>query len=86
VKACAGSWNARSRAAVSTSSKHLDLKVHLFMAGGALVLAGIYFNNHWVMWGALVVLAAAFGLRFLPGADAAPQEDVEFGIDDDSGT
>ncbi len=55
------------------------------MAGSALVLAGIYFNNYWVMWGALVVLAAAFGLRFLPGADALPEEkeDVELSGDDD---
>ena len=69
---------------MSTSSKYLDWKVHLFMAGSALVLAGIYFSNYWVMWGALVVLAAAFGVRFLPGADAAPEEDVEFSSDDDS--
>lgn len=39
----------------------------MFMAGSALVLAGIYFGNRWVMWGALVVLAGAFGVRFLPG-------------------
>ncbi|GMR12638.1 MAG: hypothetical protein BMS9Abin29_0829 [Gemmatimonadota bacterium] len=71
---------------MTTSPKHLDWKVHLFMAGSALVLAGIYFDNAWVMWGALVLLAAAFGLRFLPGADAAPQQDVELSTDDDSGT
>ncbi len=71
---------------MSASSKYLDWKVHLFMAGSALILAGIYFNNYWVMWGALVVLAAAFGLRFLPGADAVPEEDVELGSDEDSGT
>ena len=70
---------------MSLNSKYLDWKVHLFMAGGTLVLAGIYFNNRWVMWGALVVLAAAFGLRFLPGADAVPEEDVELGGDEDSG-
>jgi len=70
---------------VSTEAKYLDWKVHLFMAGAALVLAGIYFNNHWVMWGALVVLAAAFGLRFLPGADAVPEEDVGLGGDEDDG-
>jgi len=61
----------------------LDLKVHLFMAGGALVLAGIYFNNHWVMWGALVVLAGAFAVRFLPGGDAVSEKDVELRSDDD---
>ena len=69
---------------MSIESKYLDWKVHLFMAGSALVLAGIYLNNYWVMWGALVVLAAAFGLRFLPGADALPKEDVEPSGDDDS--
>ena len=26
------------------------------------------------MWGALVVLAGAFGVRFLPGDDAPPEE------------
>lgn len=55
-------------------SKHLDWKVYMFMAGSALVLAGIYFGNRWVMWGALVVLAAAFALRFIPGGDAPPEE------------
>lgn len=49
-----------------TSVRHLDWKVHLFMAGSALVLTGIYFRNRWVMWGALVLLAAAFMVRFLP--------------------
>ncbi len=71
---------------MSTNSKYLDWKVHLFMAGGTLVLAGIYFNNRWVMWGALVVLAAAFGLRFLPGADAGPEGEVDLrGDEDDEG-
>ena len=70
---------------MSIEAKYLDWKVHLFMAGAALVLAGIYFNNHWVMWGALVVLLAAFGLRFLPGADAVPEEDVGLGGDEDDG-
>lgn len=70
---------------MSTSSKHLDLKVHLFMAGGALVLAGIYFNNHWVMWGALVVLAAAFAFRFMPGRHAPPEEEVVHRGDEDGG-
>lgn len=71
---------------MSIDSKYLDWKVHLFMAGGTLVLAGIYFDNRWVMWGALVVLASAFGLRFLPGADAVPEKDVELEGDEDSGS
>lgn len=68
---------------MSDSAKQLDWKVHLFMAGSALVLAGIYFGNPWVMWGALAVLAAAFGVRFLPRADAVPDEDVEVSGDED---
>lgn len=70
---------------MSTSSNRMDWKVHLFMAGSALVLAGIYFSNPWVMWGALVVLAAAFGLRFLPGGEALSDEDTDGGSDRDSG-
>ncbi len=46
----------------------------MFMAGSALVLAGIYFGNRWVRWGALAVLAGAFGVRFLPHDDAPTEE------------
>ena len=84
-KACAGSWNARSRGRVTTSPKHLDWKVHLFMAGSALVLAGIYFDNAWVMWGALVLLAAAFAFRFMPRRHAPPEEKVVHRGDEDGG-
>lgn len=68
---------------MSDSGKHLDWKVHLFMAGSALVLAGIYFSNPWVMWGALVLLAAAFGVRFLPRGETVFDEDLEQESDED---
>lgn len=70
---------------MSTSSNRLDWKVYLFMAGSALVLAGIYFSNPWVMWGALAVLAAAFGLRFLPRGEALSGEGDDQASDEDSG-
>ena len=70
---------------MSTSSKSLDWKVHLFMAGSAVVLAGVYFDNPWVMWGALALLVAAFGVRFLPRSEALSDEDTDGGSDQDSG-
>jgi len=46
---------------------HLEWKVRLFFVGGALALLGIALNSSAVVGGALVVLLAGMGLRFLPG-------------------
>ena len=67
------------------SSKYLDWKVYLLMAGSALILAGIYFDNRWVMWGALVLLATAFSVRFLPESDPEADDASEHVSDGDGG-
>ena len=67
------------------SFRYLDWKVYMFMAGSGLILAGIYFNNRWVMWGALVLLVAAFSLRFLPGSDQVAEDAAEQESDESSG-
>ncbi|TVP77349.1 MAG: hypothetical protein EA352_03795 [Gemmatimonadales bacterium] len=45
----------------------LEWKVRLFSAGAVLAVAGIVMEIDWVVWLAVVVLAAAFLVRFLPG-------------------
>jgi hypothetical protein len=45
----------------------LEWKVGLFSVAAVLTVVGFYLNERWMIAGAIIVLAAAVALRFLPG-------------------
>lgn len=49
----------------------LAFKVGAFSAGAVLAMAGIYFNERWLIWASIGVLLLGFGARFLspPGEE-----------------
>lgn len=61
----------------------LAFKVGAFTAGAALALAGIYFNERWLIWAAIAVLVLGYGARFLPepgpGGDSGEEGSGERG-------
>lgn len=62
------------------ADRHLEWKVRIFTVAAVLGLCGIYFDDRWMTGGAIVLLAGAILLRFLPGegrADAGGLEDPE---------
>ncbi|HEX6589798.1 MAG TPA: hypothetical protein VF039_12315 [Longimicrobiales bacterium] len=48
---------------------HLDTKIFLFLAGGALAVAGIATGNALLVWLAFLPLAGAFLVRFFRPRD-----------------
>lgn len=48
----------------------LEWKVRLFSVAAVLVLIGLYLDNRWLTGLAIVLLAVAMLLRFLPGGSA----------------
>lgn len=59
---------------------HLEWKVRIFTVGAGLALVGIFLDERWLTGVAIVVLASAMLLRFLPGATT---DDGEADGDDD---
>jgi hypothetical protein len=53
----------------------LEWKVRLFVIGAALAIGGMIMDEGWLIGVAIVVLAAGFGLRFLPGGQGVRSED-----------
>lgn len=51
--------------------RYLEWRIRLFGAGALLGVVGIATDAGWLVWAAIVVLAAGFLLRFLPEDDAA---------------
>lgn len=62
------------------SGHFLEWKVRLFSVAAVIALAGIFLDERWMTAVAIVVLAAAMSLRFLPGGMG---EDVHAGDDED---
>lgn len=57
----------------------LPWKVRLFAIGAGLALGGIVLDWAWLIPAAIVVLAAGFAIRFLPGGTGVREEDPEAG-------
>lgn len=55
------------------SDRHLEWKVRIFSVAAVLVLVGIYLEERWMTAVAIVVLAGAMLLRFVPGDAPAPE-------------
>lgn len=47
-------------------SAHLHWRVRLFWVGAGLALAGIYLEESWLVWVAIVILLTGIVLRFVP--------------------
>jgi hypothetical protein len=59
------------------SDPHLEWKVRIFAVAAVLGLCGIYFDDRWMTGGAIVLLAGAIFLRFLPGAGRVPADELD---------
>ncbi len=58
--------------------RFLEWKVWIFSAAAVLVLTGMYLDERWMTGTAIVLLAGAMALGFLPGgANADPAGDAE---------
>lgn len=57
------------------SDPWLGLKVGSFSAGAVIALAGIYFDEGWIVWTAVAVLLIGFAARFLPGSSEEREPD-----------
>ena len=57
------------------SDPHLEWKVRIFTVAAVLGLCGIYFEEGWMTGSAIVLLAGAVLLRFLPAAVEPPGDD-----------
>jgi hypothetical protein len=56
------------------SDTHLEWKVGLFSVAAVMGLGGIYFDERWMGLVAILLLASAMGLRFLPGPEIEEDE------------
>lgn len=63
----------------------LEWKVRLFAVAAVLALAGMYLQQRWMTGGAIVVLALAMALRFLPGGRATDPDAGEAAEEDEPG-
>lgn len=59
------------------SDPHLEWKVRIFAVAAVLGLCGIYFDDRWMTGGAIVLLAGAILLRFLPDAGRVPADEPD---------
>lgn len=64
------------------AGRFLEWKVGLFSVAAVLTLAGMYLAARWMTGLAIVVLASALLLRFLPGGSVAEED---WDDDDDEG-
>lgn len=49
--------------------RHLRWRLRLFAAAAVLALAGMYFDDGWLIWAAMAVLVAGLLVRFVPTQD-----------------
>lgn len=57
--------------------RYLEWRVRLFGAGALLGVVGIATDTGWLVWAAILVLAAGFLLRFVPERDESEGEGSE---------
>lgn len=60
-----------------SDSGHLEWRVRLFALGAGLGLGGIFLEEPWMIWAAIVVLFLGFLLRF--HHPSAPEDDSSSG-------
>ena len=56
------------------AGRHLEWKVGTFVVGATLALGGMYLGERWLVGVAILVLAGAMALRFLPAGEEAEGE------------
>ena len=56
---------------------YLEWKIRLFVVAAVLGLAGIYLEERWLTGGAIALLFAGLGLRFLPTGEGGEDEEEE---------
>jgi hypothetical protein len=64
---------------------HLEWKVRIFVVAAVLGVSGIYFDERWMGWVAIVLLLSAMLLRFVGSSAEGDSEgdDKDDTIDDD---
>jgi hypothetical protein len=62
--------------------RFLEWKIRLFSVAAVLALAGIYLDERWMSGTAIVVLAGAMLLRFLPGGEPSAADAESDGAPD----
>jgi len=60
-----------------TDDRYLVWKVRMFAIGATLGLAGMFLDQKWLVWAAIVVLVVGFFLRFLPPASSSEAADAD---------
>jgi hypothetical protein len=58
------------------SDPHLEWKIRIFVVAAVLGVSGIYFDERWMGWVAILLLLSAMLLRFV-GSSAEGEEDSE---------
>lgn len=64
--------------------RFLEWKAGLFSVAAVVTVVGFYLNERWMIGAAIVILAVAMLLRFLPGGGVV-EEDEEEGWYEDAG-
>jgi hypothetical protein len=65
------------------NDRHLEWKVWMFCVAAILALGGIYLDERLLTGAAIVFLASAMLLRFLPGGGPVDDEEAEEDEDED---
>jgi hypothetical protein len=55
------------------TTTHLEWRLRLFGIGGGLGISGVWLDNSWLIYGALVVLVGGVMLRFVSRGDASAE-------------
>ena len=58
------------------AGRYLEWKVRIFAVGATLALGGMYLGQRWLVGLAILILAAAMALRFLP-VEEEPEEESQ---------
>jgi hypothetical protein len=56
---------------------HLEWKVRIFVVAAVLGVSGIYFDERWMGWVAILLLLSAMLLRFVGSSAEGKEEDLE---------
>jgi hypothetical protein len=65
------------------SDPHLEWKVRLFVVAAVLGVSGIYFDERWMGWVAILLLLSAMLLRFV-GSSAEEGDEAEGDAEDET--